>query len=148
MDTLPVKPPTPGNSPVPPPVGQVGSTAKEIESGIGAVGNESLPLTEIGRDIDLPKEVTAAGVSFQPTVISIPPKVSQMGVAPAGQNVTVSNGASVTLPLTDDQITQGLSQNVTSSWRWLAVWCVRKLKKLHIVLKRIGGRTVEVKETI
>jgi hypothetical protein len=147
MDTtLPVIPPTPGDIPVSAPSGGVGSTAKETEGTIGMTQNESFPLTEIGKDIDLPKEVVAAGVSFQPTVVTIPPKVSQMGVAPAGQNITVSSGATVSLPLTDDQIELGLKQNVTSSWRWLAVWCVRKLKKLHIVLKKIGGKTVEVSD--
>jgi hypothetical protein len=124
-----------------------GSGAKESESRLGSISLESLPVTEIGKEIELPKEVSQAGVQIHPTAIPIPPSVGQMGVQPAGNNVTVSSGASVTLPLTDDQIVQGLHQNVTSSWRWLAEWCVRKLKKMHILLKQIGSRVVEIKES-
>ncbi|HJZ06216.1 hypothetical protein A2634_02095 [Candidatus Amesbacteria bacterium RIFCSPHIGHO2_01_FULL_48_32] len=36
----------------------------------------------------------------------------------------------VTIPLTDDQITQGLHHKVWEAIRWLAVWCIRQMKKL------------------
>jgi hypothetical protein len=153
MDTLPqtnvkqpngnpasIKSTTPSGNNFP----QTGTLAKETDAG-GKLTGEFSPFTEIGKEIELPKEVSAVGVSVQPTAIPIPPNVSQMGVAPAGANVTVSDGDSVTLPLTDDQIVAGLHQNPTSSWRWLAEWCVRRLKQLHIIIKNIGGKSVEVR---
>ena len=41
---------------------------------------------------------------------------------PAPQQVTV------TLPLTDDQISAGLTAKLSSSLRWLTEWCLRLLK--------------------
>jgi hypothetical protein len=123
-----------------------GSSSKEVENGIGLATGETPSLTELGKDIELPKEVSAVGVSLSPTVVAIPQNISQMGVKPAGNNVTAGSGQSVTLPLTDDQIEVGLKQNVTTSWRWLAEWCVRQLKHFHIALKNVGGKVVEVRE--
>lgn len=108
-----------------------GSISKETEGGIFPI-SETPPLVETGKDIELPKEVVSAGVSVQPTVIPIPPHLTSAGVAAAGQNVTVGTGNTVVLPLTDDQIAQGLKQGITKSWRWLAEWCRRKLKLLKL----------------
>jgi len=83
--------------------------AKETESGIGLAAGESPSLTEIGKDTELPKEYRRR-VSLHPTVVPLPQHVSQMGVKPAGSNITAGNGQSVTLPLTDDQIEIGLKQ--------------------------------------
>jgi hypothetical protein len=147
MDDLPVTSQS-GNIPDPPvsQSGLSGSMSKESDIGIGMVKSEALPLTEVGKDIELPKEVVAAGVNFHPTVIPIPPKVSQMGVQPIGHNVTASSVTHITLPLTDDQIAAGMKLGVGSSFRWMAEWCVRRLKQLHIAVTAIGGKTVEVKE--
>ena len=102
---------------------------KEIEVG-GISGGESLPLKDVGiKEFELPKEVVSVGVKTQPTTVQIPPKITNFGVKPTG-SVAVSNGASVQLPLTDEQITQGLKKSVTDSWHWLAVWCVRKVKQM------------------
>jgi hypothetical protein len=38
--------------------------------------------------------------------------------------------AKVTLPLTEDQIQQGLHHQIWESIRWLAEWCVRQYKML------------------
>lgn len=83
-----------------------------------------------GQEVELSPEVISSGVKVQPTSIPIPPPVAQMGVGAVGQNVA-SPAPAVTLPLSDDQIAQGLKQSVWSSWRWLAQWCVRKLKQIH-----------------
>ena len=37
----------------------------------------------------------------------------------------VSNGPTIVLPLTSDQIKKGLHQRIFEAIRWLAVWCVR-----------------------
>lgn len=108
-----------------------GSINKEAEVG-GIQSGEALPLKDIGtHEIKLSAEVARAGVKVQPTTIPLPQNVQQLGVKPSGPMTPVGSGASVTLPLTDDQIAKGLHQSITSSWRWLAEWCVRKIKQLH-----------------
>jgi hypothetical protein len=87
-------------------------------------------------ETEISPEVASSGVKIQPTSIPIPPPVSAMGVQPSGQNVPPAAPA-VTLPLSDDQIATGLKQSIWSSWRWLAEWCVRKLKQVHGNLTRV-----------
>jgi hypothetical protein len=123
----------------------IGSGNKEMMGEIGIASSELSPLKEDGMDIELSPEVTAVGVSVQPTTINLPANLTQAGVQPAGQNVTVGDGSSVKLPLSDDQILSGLHQKPTSSWRWLAEWCIKKLKTLHIAIKNIQGKAIEVK---
>jgi hypothetical protein len=107
-----------------------GLGSKELEVGMTPLAPEAPHLTEIGKDFDLPKEVAAVGVRISQTQFPVPANLAAHGVQPAGSNVTVSTGTSVTLPLSDDQIARGLKQDVTTSWRWLAEWCVRHLKQL------------------
>ena len=108
------------------------SVGKELESGV--VVKEEPGLKDVsGQEIELPREVAAAGVSNQPTTVQLPQPVSQMGVKVVGDAV-VPAAPPVALPLTDDQIALGLKQSVTTSWRWLAEFCVRKLKQLHKTL--------------
>lgn len=97
------------------------------------------------QETELSPEVVSSGVAVRPTAIPISPPVSQLGVKPAGQNIPAPVPA-VTLPLSDDQIAQGLKQSIWSSWRWLAQWCVRKLKQVHMGLKNIHGRLTRVRE--
>lgn len=105
-------------------------SGKELEGGI-ALG-EPFPLKDIGtHEVDLPKEVVAVGVSQRPTNVKIPQAVQQMGVTIVGQSQTTQQAPTVALPLTDDQIAQGLKVGITNSWRWLAQWCVRRLKQLR-----------------
>lgn len=100
---------------------------------------EALPESE-----GLTKEVTQVGVSIHPTTVPIPKPVAQMGVTAGQANIPMPT-ATVTLPITDDQIAQGLGKTIRDSWRWLAEWCLRRLKQAHIGLQSIGGRLVRVK---
>lgn len=101
---------------------------RETPSGTGP----ELEITDVhSPEIELRKEVAAAGVKAHPTVVAIPPAVAQLGVQAIGSNSPAPTGQAVVLPLSDDQITQALHADVTSSLRWLAEWCVRKLKQLH-----------------
>ncbi len=97
-----------------------------------------------GEGDSLPKELASAGVTIHPTTIPVPQPVAKMGVAPVGANVPMP-ATSTVLPLTDDQIATGLNQSIASSWRWLATWCMRRLKQLHMGLKAIGGKVLRVK---
>ncbi len=98
-----------------------------------------------GPEVDaLPKEVASAGVRVHPTTIPIPPPIANLGVKPSGQNIP-AHTTTVTLPISDDQVVAGLKQGITSSWRWLSVWCLRRLKQVHVVLQSIRGRVVRVR---
>lgn len=100
---------------------------------------------EAGHDVDsLPKEVASAGVAVQPTTIPIPAPVAKLGVQPGAANVPMPP-ATVTLPITDDQIAQGLGKSVRESFRWLAEWCVRRLKQVHMGLQSIHGKLTRVR---
>lgn len=131
MNDLPV--PIQGASP---------SINKEQET--GGISTEA-PFRPAGQEVEVSPEVITSGVKVQPTTIPIPPSVSAMGVAPAGENIPQQQPA-VTLPLSDEQIAQGLRQSVWSSWRWLAQWCVRRLKQLHVGIKNIHGSLTRVRQ--
>lgn len=94
---------------------------------------ESEPIQGIGQDIQLPKEIESAGVKVTPQTIPLPPQIAQAGVQAVGANVPVPNQPthSIHLPLTDEQIARALQENIRQSIRWLAEWCVRKIKIVH-----------------
>ena len=131
MNDLPV--PAQGTTP---------STSKEKEAGEAGL---EVPFRPVGQEVEVSPEIASSGVKVQPTTIPIPPPVQQMGVKPAGQNVPVAAPA-VALPLSDDQIALGLKQSIWSSWRWLAQWCIRKLKQVHMGLKHIHGGLTRVRQ--
>jgi hypothetical protein len=122
--------------------GTTPSTSKEKEA--GGVGAEA-PFRPVGQEVEVAPEIASSGVKVQPTTIPIPPPMQAMGVKPAGQNVPGAAPA-VALPLSDDQIALGLKQSIWTSWRWLAQWCVRKLKQIHMGLKNIHGRLTRVRQ--
>jgi hypothetical protein len=113
----------------------------------GSAGMVALPeglRDATGQELELPKEVAGAGVKVTPTVIPIPQSVANMGVKPAGQNIPTQTTSTVVLPINDDQIVVGLHQGVVSSWRWLSIWCVKQLKRLHIAIQSVGGKNTRV----
>ncbi len=139
--------PTPSNDAqsVPAPSTPISASAptKEKETVITG-GIEAPALKEIGREAPLTPEVISAGVTGQFTSVSLPSAVQQLGVKPVGDAQTPPAAAAVVLPLTDDQIVQGLHQSITSSWRWLAQWCLRRLKQVHLAIKKIHGKFTRV----
>jgi hypothetical protein len=136
MDTLPT---TSTTVPSSPPSGG-SSGAKEIEA-VRTIPVETPAVVEVGQEKPLAPEVAQSGVSIHPTTVQIPKTVAQLGVKTVGQAPQASV-PKVSLPLTDDQIAQGLHQSITSSWRWLATWCVRRLKEVHVALRSAGGKVV------
>ena len=113
-----------------------GIGGKESEAGVGLGSFEIPELTEIGKDIELPPEVEKAGVKVTPTQVSVPKVLQKAGVAAAGTIQPAKQTSVQTVPLTDDQIAAGLKLGIKSSWRWLAEWCVRKLKQLKRAVKK------------
>jgi hypothetical protein len=107
---------------------------KEIN---GAVVSAELPLKSASPEIQLPKEVSSAGVTVHPTTVKLPQNVVQAGLTPVAKGTNaVPTGQGVTLPLSDEQIVQGLHKGVKTSWRWFAEWCVRRMKQMHLPIPK------------
>ncbi len=115
--------------------------AKEVEV-VHTAPVEAPAITEVGQEMPLSPDVTHVGVSLHPTTVEIPKTVQQLGVKPVGQYTPKPAVSAVVLPLSDEKIAEGLHQSITSSWRWLSQWCIRRLKELHIALNTKGGKIV------
>ncbi|OGG32108.1 hypothetical protein A3I80_05110 [Candidatus Gottesmanbacteria bacterium RIFCSPLOWO2_02_FULL_40_10] len=75
----------------------------------------------------------------------MPPDVKKLGVSVSNAQSPVFTAAQVSLPITDDKILEGLKAPLSSAFKWLAVWCIKKLQKAHLVLKSIHGKIIRVK---
>ena len=147
MNNLPGSTRQQDNSASVPPVTPTGAGGGAKEKEAGGIGSLELPLRDVsGQEIELPREVASAGVKVRPTTVSLPTPVTQLGVKPSGSSVPLGTGTTVVLPLSDEQIVVGLHQSLASSWRWLAEWCLRRLKQLHLVLKSVHGKFIRVKQ--
>lgn len=104
-------------------------------------------VAEISAEIEVPEEVEKAGVKRIGETIELPPDVKKLGVTHAGVSVPVVSVALpvVTLPISDQQVVTGLHAQVLSALRWLAEWCIKKLKRAHIALKVMHGKVMRVK---
>lgn len=120
-----------------------GGMNKEVE-GIGLSSHEFPPYHELQTEIELRPEVTAAGVKVQPTTVQMPTVVMQSGVTAVGQVNPTQPPLTIVLPISDEVIAEGLKQGVDSSLRWLAEWCVRKLKAIHQGIQIIHGHVTRV----
>lgn len=60
--------------------------------------------------------------------VQLPAPVTDDGGAPL-VSPAVPTQIAITLPLTSQEMTAGLKAKVTTSWRWLAEWAKRVLKK-------------------
>lgn len=119
----------------------VGSANKEIVGG-GALATSEVLLKAVGQEVELPKEVAEAGVRVDKPAAELPPAVQQMGVVPVGNAVPVQNVQANPVPLTDQQIAEGLKQGVENSFRWFAEWCTRRLLQVHRGVKSIHGKLI------
>lgn len=131
MNNLPDTSGKSGNSPTPPVTTATIGIGKESE-GISILDSET-GLQAAGVEMELPKEVSAVGVKQQPTVVPIPPPISQLGVKPVGSNIPVQTRPSFVMPLSDNELAQGLHISVINSFRWLAQWCQKQLKMLKVI---------------
>jgi hypothetical protein len=120
-----------------------GSANKEIETNPQVI--ENVGVVDRAAELDLPKEVVKSGVISIPQIVKVPTHLEGSGVAASGVNAPLGSGDSIALPLTDVEIIGGLSQDSTKSIKWLAEWCVRRLKILHVSLKNLRGKIVRSK---
>lgn len=112
---------------------------KEVEP---VSSSEPATLEETVAEVELEPDMEAAGVQKISETIELPPDMKKMGVQAVGPTQPIPTAATVQLPLSDDQIVVGLHAQIISSLRWLAEWCIRKLKKAHVHLKKMGGGVV------
>jgi len=117
--------------------GVISTTPQGKEGEAVRVATAEFPLQEVGSEIELSKEVILSGVQVHSA--DKPPQIieeqSVVRVAQAAPKAQIP-GDSVVLPLTDEQIAKALHQSVTTSVRWLAEWCVRKMKVVHATVTR------------
>lgn len=121
-----------------------------VSTGLGKE-NEAAASVETVRpvnpELELPKEVKEAGVTQFKETIELPPDIRKLGVTPSGAStpVVTSSLPTVVLPISDSTVVSGVHAQVTDALRWLAIWCLRRLKKAHIALKIMHGKIVRVK---
>jgi len=123
------------------PVQPTGGFSKE-----GDMPRASEPLMQEVPEFEIPKEV-GSHVSKVQEHIEIPPDLKSIGVSTPHSHGKVSDALQkdLTLPLTDDQIGKGLKADIKSSFRWLAVWCRKQLRKAGFDLKEVGQHSVREK---
>lgn len=132
----PVSPPTepPQNRPV-------GFGAKEREI---FERQDELQLEEIRKELEIAPEVKEAGIEIRHEEIELPEPVAKMGVTQANDAASPLPATPVSVPLADDTIIKGAGASVWASLTWLAHWCLRQLKKVHIKLKKVQGKIVRI----
>ena len=143
MDTLPQSSSTPPSTSSP--VSTSGSLAKESEV-VRIAPTEATPVNDSSSETPLSPEVMRARLRMRADSIELPKTVQQLGVSPVSQApVSAVAIPTIVLPLTDEQIARGLHQSITSSFRWLAEWCEKRLKEFHFIVRTIGSKTVREK---
>lgn len=128
------------SSPVDEPTGS-GLAAKEREI---LARNDEIQLEEIRKELELAPEVEETGVEVKPEKIELPPPVQQMGVTASDVNQPVVSQPTVTVLLSDEKIVNNSGGSIWASLTWLANWCLKQLKKVHVQLKKVHGRIVRI----
>jgi len=123
----------------------ISSGGKEAEKMKLAVTDK---LEQVSSEVVLAPEVEKAGVVKIGETIELPPDVKKLGVTTNGSPVTVPASkppSAHSMPLSDEAIYSGRRLSIGNTIRWLSEWCIRKLKKAHLVLRNIQGKIVRVK---
>lgn len=128
------------------------ATSSAVSAGIG--GKEHLSSASVtgeydvkalGEEQEIHPEMQKIGVSVVRDHLDVPPDALAVGVRPSSVYTPVSTVPTITLPLDDVKIEQGLHQSILTSLRWLAEWCIFQLKRVHITLKVIQGRVRRIR---
>ncbi len=139
----------PVSSPVPvAPVSPSGGAGGVEREGPPVVSKEQ-PSSAVETAPPSERESTEAKtLQHQGVVVELPPDVQTLGGGtPAPISVPAAPAVPpVQLPVSDDAVVRGLHADVANPLLWLAFWCVRKLKKAHVLLKVVQGKVVRVKE--
>ena len=96
-------------------------------------------------EVEVSKEISQAGVKPITETIELPPDIKHLGVSATGTAIPVVTALpSVKLPISDQKVVQGLHRPISDALRWLAVWCLKKLRKAHLALKMLHGKVIRV----
>jgi len=76
--------------------------------------------------------------------IQLPPDLSAIGVKSTEDTETNSFFDKVKLPISDDEVLQGMHAPITSSFRWLATFATYLLLQAHLTLRVMHGKVVRV----
>ena len=108
------------------------------------VGVEQAPRAELHEVIEhKPDEDVQEFVESRSETIDLPDDVKELGGQSTGQAVFTAQ-QKVELPISDEQVMEGLHAPITSSLRWLAEYCIYLLKRAHLQLKEAHGKAVRV----
>lgn len=138
------------NAPIDPvPEPQVGSAAKETAPDYAvAHAAETLKIEEIEQEIEKTAELEKTGAEVISGEVQLPSILSDAGVQTVpGVSTPVMPSTQTpgpVLPITDDQVAAGLHVSMAKSFHWLALWCLRRLRQAHVLLKTIHGHTVRI----
>lgn len=127
------------------PSGGIGSI--EREGGSAAAKEQSL--STHGETAPPPEQEPTESKTMQQqgVVAQLPPNIKTLAGTPAPAAATAPLFTpTVRLPVSDDTVARGLHAQAANSLLWLALWCIKKLKKAHILLKVVHGEVVRVKE--
>ncbi|MBI3955567.1 hypothetical protein HY338_03915 [Candidatus Gottesmanbacteria bacterium] len=131
-------------SPTSPPQVSYTSTGDKEKEAPRSTASEAVQ--EIGKQVEIPPDVEKAGVIHYKETMEIPPDIKKMGLTPTGSNVPVTNPTpQVTLPVADQIVYQGIHSELTNALKWLAIWCMRRLQKAHLALKKVHGKIIRVR---
>ena len=138
-----IKPAPPSDQQQPaaqPPQGGKPAGAKEGEFvGVKKASEEQVPIMEIKEPGEFPPEVEGWLERVGQDTVPEPETIVHQGktiLSPAApQDVSVS------LPLDEGKIQKGLHQKIFESIRWLAVWCVRLVKKYRGKTDTMQGKS-------
>lgn len=106
---------------------------------------ETTTYEEISPEIEIAPELEQAGIEVKKETVELPPDMQKMGVQAVGPSQPMGV-PTIRLPIDDNKIISGKQGNVLSSLYWLAMWCVRQLKKAHLSIKKIKGQVIRIKD--
>lgn len=105
---------------------------------------EALQLEQVRHELELAPEMKEAGMETLHDEVKLPPSLKQIGVQKIGELGNLSQAPAAAVPLADDKIISNTGSSVWASLTWLALWCLKQLKKAHVKLKKIHGKVIRV----
>lgn len=89
-----------------------------------------------------PSAEVAPFVQARAETIKLPDDVKKMGAVATSSAPIFKDEQELKLPISDEQIIEGLKQPITSSFRWLSELMRYLLRQAHLTLKTLHGKVV------
>jgi hypothetical protein len=127
----------------------VDSTSDAVEDAIedaevveADIVQESTELQEVVEHQEVAPDV-APHVEVKQDNIQLSPDLKNAGLV-AVDDTKFPSYQNIKLPISDDKVLAGLKAPIYSSKRWLSMWAMLMLLKVHLGLKVVNGKTVRV----